>query len=224
MTGDRNGGRSGWNEETLRRAFSSPPADAPRRSDCPNPEELADAAAGRLTAEATAAIVDHLIGCAACRVAWQVAHGAEAAAPAGRRSPDRRGLAFWRVLGALAAGVAIVIAGYTLRQDQDASSEDQRRGAPHDSIVAIEGNGVAAPRDTLRLRWSEVDQARYDVTLSLPSGRAIHESLPLDRAEYLVPEAALATVPAGATILWQVTVRRYDGTRLVSPTFSVTVR
>lgn len=224
MTGDWSGGRSGWDEEALRRTFSAPPADAPRRSDCPSSKQLADAAAGRLPAETTAAIVDHLIGCAACRVAWQVAHGAEAAAPAGRQSPPRRGLAAWRVLGALAAGVAIVIAGYALRRDQNAAIEDHRCGAPHATIVAIEGNAVAAPRGALRLRWSEIEQARYDVTLSLPSGETIHESLHLDRAEYAVPEAVLATVPAGTTILWQVTARRDDGTRLVSPTFSVTVR
>jgi hypothetical protein len=88
-------------------------------------------------------------------------------------------------------------------------------------LRALVGSGAtdAMPRDHVVLRWEGGPPgAAYDVRVLDTELRLLHEANGLAGAELAVPAAALAAVPDGATLLWQVDARVGDQ-RVSSPTF-----
>src|SRR5436853_381237 len=70
------------------------------------------------------------------------------------------------------------------------------------------------------LRWSPLAGAvAYDVQVSTEDLRAVVAAKGQTATEYRVPESALAGLPPGARLLWQVDAVRPDGTHENSPTF-----
>jgi hypothetical protein len=76
------------------------------------------------------------------------------------------------------------------------------------------------PRQHFALRWSDAGQgARYSLTVTTADLAPVFSRTGLLETEALVPEEALAKLPAGAELVWTVEALLPDGTRLSSPAF-----
>jgi len=216
-------------EGGLREAFAALPERGAGTAACPAPEVLWDAAAGHLSEAGRHAIIDHTTACADCALAWRVATdlGAGAAmAPttwkwplAARDRPWGWPLAATRTLLA-AAAVLIVVAGVrvALRPADPATYRAAGSGAVASTLPA----DAPLPRNGFRLEWSAGSPgARYDVRVADEDLQILDRALALDAPHHVVPAAALAALPEGARVLWQVEVVLPDGRRVVSDTFAV---
>jgi hypothetical protein len=82
---------------------------------------------------------------------------------------------------------------------------------------------AALPRDAARLRWElapAAPGARFDVRVTGADLTVITEATDLAAPELLVPREALAALPPGALLYWQVDATLPGGGRLRSPTFT----
>jgi hypothetical protein len=204
-----------------RAAFAeSDPAPDPRS--CPTPETLWSAVRGELPAGHLGEVLDHIAACAACAEDWRLAaelirQEERAAMVPGKVLQGRFGA--WRPLAAaaaLAAGLLIAVGVYRVDRPQ----EPAYREARHAGIRSLLAAGQALPRQAAVLRWSPLAGAvAYDVQVSTEDLRAVVAAKGQTATEYRVPESALAGLPPGARLLWQVDAVRPDGTHENSPTF-----
>jgi hypothetical protein len=75
------------------------------------------------------------------------------------------------------------------------------------------------------LRWTPGPEGTtYNLQVATERLEKISEARGLTAAEYLVPEAALRMVPAGARVLWRVETVLPDGSRAGSRTFRTRVQ
>jgi hypothetical protein len=73
-------------------------------------------------------------------------------------------------------------------------------------------DGEPLPRRRFVLRWSTCPEGTtYDIRVTTEDLEPIARALALDRPEFIVPESALASVPGGGRILWQVTAHLPGG-------------
>jgi hypothetical protein len=209
-----------------RAAFAEPDA-APDPASCPTPETLWSAVRGELPAQQMGEVLDHVAACAACAEDWRLAaeinrQEERAAAAPGKVIPGRFGQ--WRPLAAaaaLAAGLLIAVGVY--RTQQPAQPPIYR--GPHPGVSSLLPQGQALPREAAVLRWSQVAGAvSYDVQVSTEDLRPVATAKGQTGTEYRIPPGALAGLPPGAKLLWQVDAVRPDGTHETSPTFTTTVR
>lgn len=206
-----------------RAAFAASDA-APDPASCPTPETLWSAVRGELPAERMREVVDHVAACAACAEDWRLAaeinrQEEKAATVPGRVIPGRFGR--WRPLAAaaaLAAGLLIAVGVY--RTHQPMPEPTYRGEARHAGIRSLLPEGQAIPREAAVLRWSPLAGAvSYDVQVSTEDLRAVATAKGQTATAYRVPQSALAGLPSGARLLWQVDALRPDGTHENSPTF-----
>ena len=81
------------------------------------------------------------------------------------------------------------------------------------------------PRSHFLLRWTPAGPgARYDVTVATIELRPLHEATALLAPELLVPEAALASVPSGGTVIFIVKARLADGRQAAAVAFEARVQ
>jgi hypothetical protein len=205
-----------------RAAFAEPDA-APDPASCPTPETLWSAVRGELPAQQMGEVLDHVAACAACAEDWRLAaeinrQEERAAAVPGKVIPGRFGQ--WRPLAAaaaLAAGLLIAVGVYRTQQPVQPPIF---RGNPHPGISSVLPQGQALPREAAVLRWSPLAGAvSYDVQVSTEDLRPIATAKGQTGTEYRIPPSALAGLPPGAKLLWQVDAVRPDGTHENSPTF-----
>jgi hypothetical protein len=206
----------------LRAAFAAPAVAAPDPQSCPSPETVWAAVRGEL--------VEHTAVFEACAEDWRLAavlasqSSAAAAATPGKLLQGRFGQ--WRPLmaaAALAAGLLIVVGIY--RTGGFGPSQPTYREAGETAIRSLLPAGQALPRQGAVLRWSPVAGAEsYDVRLSTEDLRLVLTAQSQKAPSYAVPESALAGLPPGAKLLWQVDAVFPDGGRRSSPTFTVELR
>lgn len=210
-----------------RAAFAEPDA-APDPASCPTPETLWSAVRGELPAQQMGEVLDHVAACAACAEDWRLAaeinrQEERAAAVPGKVIPGRFGQ--WRPLAAaaaLAAGLLIAVGVYRTQQPVQPSAY---RGVPHAGISSVLPQGQALPREAAVLRWSpSAGAVSYDVQVSTEDLRTVATAKGQTGTEYRIPPSALAGLPPGARLLWQVDAVRPDGTHETSPTFVTAVR
>jgi hypothetical protein len=126
----------------------------------------------------------------------------------------------------MAAAAVLLLAAASVfvlsRRDQpDPTFRDPGRSAI-ESLVRADGG---LPRNAFRLRWSPGPQdARYDVRVTTEDLRVIATVRDLAQPELVIDAAALAALPQGSRVLWQVEVARPNGEREVSPTFVTRVQ
>jgi hypothetical protein len=210
-----------------RAAFAEPDA-APDPASCPTPETLWSAVRGELPKERMAAVVDHVAACAACAEDWRLAaeivrQEERAAAGPAKVIPGRFGQ--WRPLAAAAALAAGLLIAVGLYHTQQPPREPTYREARHAGIRSLLAEGQALPRQAAVLRWSPLAGASsYDVQVSTEDLRPVAAAKGQTATEYRIPESALAGLPAGSRLLWQVDAVRADGTHENSPTFSTPVK
>lgn len=212
---------------SLRAAFTAPAA-APDPESCPAPEKIWEAVRGELPPAELRQVVEHTASCAACAEDWRLAAelGRQSAAAAvtapGKVLQGRFG---WRPLmtaAALAAGLLLAVGIYRTAFNP---APPTYREAGSEAIRSLVPEHQALPRQGAVLRWSPVPGAEsYDVRISTEDLRLVLTAQSLKTASYAVPESALATLPPGSKLLWQVDAVFPDGSRRSSETFSVEVQ
>jgi putative zinc finger protein len=215
---------------SLRAAFTAPAAAAPDPESCPAPEKIWEAVRGELPPAELRQVVEHTASCAACAEDWRLAAelGRQSAAATvtapGKVLQGRFGR--WRPLAAaaaLAAGLLLVVGVY--RTGILGPGQPTYREAGSEAIRSLVPEDQALPRQGAVLRWSPVPGAEsYDVRISTEDLRLVLTAQSLKAASYPVPESALAGLPPGSKLLWQVDAVLPDGTRRTSETFTVEVR
>ena len=210
----------------LREAWATASGQATPRLDCPEPGALWDAARGEAPPGEAHLLVRHTAECPACAEAWRLAvevgRGmAEAPGAEGvdaSRASRRPGPLAW--IGIAAAVAAIAVGGAALvgrgREVERPLFRDSERFA----LRSLVSESVPLSRTHCVLRWSGGPAGtRYNVEIASERLEVLDRARDLDRPEYLVPAKALAALPPGARLLWQVELRAPDGSRLTSATF-----
>lgn len=215
----------------LRAAFATPDL-APDPQSCPSPETIWSAVRGELPPQQLREVLDHVSGCAACAEDWRLAaelnrqQAAEAATAPGKVIAGRFGQ--WRPLAVAAAIAAGLLIGVTVYRAGDVGPQEptyREAERPHAGIRSLLPAGQALPRQSPVLRWSPLpDVASYDVQVSTEDLRPVAAAKGQTVAEYRIPESALAGLPPGAQLLWQVDAVRVDGSRESSPTFTTSLQ
>src|SRR5262249_31695274 len=85
-------------------------------------------------------------------------------------------------------------------------------------------DGAGLPRADLVLRWSAPEGSRCEVLLFTEDLRPLARASGVTSGEWRVPQDALAKVPEGGRVFWQVEALLPDGTRTQSPTWAVGIR
>jgi len=217
--------------ERLRIAFAAPAVAAPEPERCPPPETIWAAVRGELPPRELREVVEHTAVCEACAEDWRLAAelvrqetAAAAETTPGKVLQGRFGA--WRPLlaaAALAAGLLIAVGLY--RTGAFSPGPPAYREAESETIRSLLAKNQALPRQGAVLRWSPVPGAEsYDVRISTEDLRLVFTAQSLKSPSYSIPESALASLPPGAKLLWQVDAVFPDGTRRSSPTFTASVR
>jgi hypothetical protein len=101
----------------------------------------------------------------------------------------------------------------------------RRRTSPGYTVASLVSDDMPLPRHAFRLQWTPgPDGSRYQVRVTTEDLRELATAADLTAAELIVEPAALATLPDGATVFWQVDVLLPAGERITSPTFAVRVQ
>jgi hypothetical protein len=221
-------------DQRLLEILSKVPLEGVATPDCPSPETIWDAASGTLSPERVESLGEHAAGCCACAVIWReaiVLTRAVASSPVvtlpSRGSPSGRMTIHWPVITALAATILLGVVAICLsRVDAPLTGAGAVHREPEArSIRSLLAESMPLARDDFRLRWTEgAAGARYRVQVTTADLDLLSEGRDLERAEFLVPVAALEGVAAGDTLLWQVEAVAPDGSRVTSPTFLARIR
>lgn len=210
--------------ERLRRAFTALSATARPMDDCPEPERLWQAARGELAPGDLRDVIDHTSRCDACAEAWRLAANLADQAPVRQASPRPRVAApqWWR-LAAAAAVVAAAVGVFQLHDVANRRPYSDFRDASGYGIVSAVPADEALPRDAFVLRWRlepAVEGARYDIWVTVDDLTPVAKKQDLETPEFQVPAAALAEMPSGTKLLWQVKATDAEGEDLGSTTFT----
>ncbi|HEX5042892.1 MAG TPA: hypothetical protein VFV75_08290 [Candidatus Polarisedimenticolaceae bacterium] len=188
---------------------------------CPPAEALWDAAHGRGDRAGREAIAAHLAACPACASSWRLAQELREqpmAAPAGG---GRLGSRLLWALAAVAAGAVLLVSPLRERFREGGTEAPVVYRAPGAGEPVSEISDLSVlPREAFVLRWSGGPPGtRWDLEVSDASLRPLHQAGGLTAPTQRVPADALASLPSGATVLWQVRARLPDGRVLVSETW-----
>jgi hypothetical protein len=204
--------------DELRDAFAGLGETAVPGPDCPAPDRLWAAATAEAPVEERHEIIAHTATCASCASAFRLARGLSEEKK--EASLVRGPWARWTpVLGALAAVLllAIVVPGLWR------SKPGPYRGGQAQEIRSLADE--ALPRDRAELRWTPGPVGtRYEVRVLTRGGEEIAVESELEAPRYAIPASALAGVPAGTVLYWQVKALHPDGKSSVSKTFEVRLR
>jgi hypothetical protein len=211
----------------LRDAWAKSSGEDTPRPDCPEPAALWDAARGEAAPGEAQRLVRHTAECPACAEAWRLAvevgrgmaEAPGATAVGTSLAPSRRpGPLAW--IGIAAAVTAIAVGGAALVQRGREVDPPLFRDSERLALRSLVGESIPLSRARCVLRWSGGPAGtRYNVEVATERLEILDRARDLDRPEYLVPAKALAALPPGARLLWQVELRAPDGSRLTSATF-----
>lgn len=213
----------------LRAAFAAPAAAAPDPESCPAPEKIWEAVRGELPPAGLRQVIEHTARCEACAEDWRLAAELERQSAAAAETAPGKVLqgrfGRWRPLmaaAALAAGLLVAVGLYRTALNP---GQPTYREAGSEAIHSLVPESQALPRQGAVLRWSPVPGAEsYDVRISTEDLRPVLSAQSLKTASYAIPASALAGLPPGSKLLWQVDAVSPDGSRHSSPTFTVEVK
>lgn len=210
---------------TLRRlqdAFASPDSPGTAAGIHPEADRIWMAVHRELPQREIDVVILHTATCAACAEAWRIAHDvARTTQPvaAAWRSP-------WVWAPTMAAAALLVFGIVTDRAPRfaDSSPSEYRQGAD-ETVKPLVEDGASLSRDRLVLRWTPgPDGSRYNLRVMTEDLQPITTWWSLEKPEYHVPTSALAKLPAGTRLLWQVDTVIPGEPRRTSPTFIVRVQ
>lgn len=210
--------------ERLRRCFASLADEAAPGAACPDPERLWSAAGGERPPAEARLLVLHTSECPPCAEAWRLAR--EIRADAGVRRPHVARSRWWVGTLSLAAGLAaVVLAGVVVLREGRGPAAPRYRDQDRIALRAEVDEDRPLPRTAFVLRWSSIGEgARYDLRVATAGLAVVYSARGLTATAHQVPADALAGLPSGARLLWQVEVAAPDGTRTTSPTFMVRIQ
>lgn len=190
--------------------------------ECPTPELLVSSGRGELGAREDRQVILHIGVCTACATAWKIAREvASERVPLRESAVGRSFVAQGWFRWAAAAAVLVVAVGLGV-----VILTPEREGVP--VYRAPEGQWLRSavradeplPRDEFTLRWTAGPEGTfYDVRVLGARLEPLARAEGLERPEYTVREKALAQLPPGTRILWQVTAHPPDGQPVESETF-----
>ncbi len=212
--------------DVLRKAFVADAEMHGGGEECPSAEALWKSAGGELMKQENEEIILHIGECGACAAAWRLAREmAKDKVPVGdsqlARGPTVRAWAPWLAAAAVllvAVALGVQLTGpWSKRQPVYRAQEDAW-------LTPVTADGDSLPRDQFVLRWNAGPEGTsYDVRVTTEDLDLVAQGRMLDASEFMVPEEALAALPAGARLFWQVTAHIPDGRRLDSDSFLVVV-
>ncbi|RMF74928.1 MAG: hypothetical protein D6738_05100 [Acidobacteria bacterium] len=225
--------------DRLREALATPRPGARPAGPCPGDDVIRAAARGELAAARREAVVDHALGCPDCTIAWRLAlemareergHGSDATAvafrPADRAAAQRRARRWTparvAVLAA-AASLALVAVGLGVLWPERPAPSSGLRLAGGVAIRSLVDASRPLPRDNAVLRWEGPEVESWDVFVTTSDLTPIASAHGLTEPRYRVPPEALAGLPPGARIVWQVTGVSVADRRTISRTFVSTL-
>jgi hypothetical protein len=208
----------------LPQAFAALAEDAVPGADCPEPERLWSAVAGELPATDARSLVLHTAACPSCAESWRLARAlvgeTHVRRPATARTRWRGG-----PLSMAAAVAAVVLAGGAVLRQSTGPVAPRYRDPRDEVLRALVTEDRPFSRADCVLRWSAIGEgARYDLRVATTTLRVVYSVRGLAATEHPVPAEALAGLPAGTRLLWQVEATTPDGTRATSPTFVVRIQ
>ena len=215
-------------DETLKAAFQDL-GDADRR-ECSSDDldRVWRALDGTLEAEERRELVDRLAADPALAEAWRVAR--ELCAAGGldadaRVAPARQPTPGWQRGWLAAAAVVLAAIGAVLVFQRVRPADETFRTPEGYSVESLIGGDATLPRTEFRLRWTPgPTDTRYQVRVTTEDLRVLAVAADLPAPEYVVPAEALAPVPSGTRVLWQIDARLAGGERVSSATFTTRVR
>jgi len=189
---------------------------------CPAPEDLWALTLGELPQAKASQVVLHSSRCARCGTALRIAlEMGEQVAPVvavPKPFPRRRLAAGLGLAAAIAATVVVV------PRLRPADTGIHERGSAEDGVRSLVP-GTPRPRSNLVLEWSPYPGAlRYQVTLASTDLRVVFQRPGVTGTRVEVPETALASVPPGAHLVWEVEAILADGRAIKSPAFDLTLQ
>lgn len=209
-------------QQRLRAAWSPNPT-ARGRAPSPTTDELWQVAHGDLPTERAIDVLDRALddpaALAEFHLASAIAAATQSAQPSPRATPTR-GFGGFAIVGALAAAMLAV---WWVRPRTTGDTEPVYRDAATPGLSST--TPAVVRRDACVLRWRTADTANvtFDITVSTDEPAVVARAQHLSTAFYEVPAAALATLPAGAVLLWQIEAVAADGARTRSQTFTTTL-
>ena len=171
------------------------------RTDCPPPDVIWDAVTLVADVDVRLGVIEHVALCADCMRDWQIA------AELDRVSPHSTA-ASWRPSAgwlATAAGLIVVVGAVGIATHLTVPVEPAYRGARPVEAVAT---AAEIPREHFTLHWAGGGQgASYTLRVFNQTLSQVLLETVTEQTTYQVPASALATVPAGASVYWQVETR-----------------
>jgi hypothetical protein len=210
------------------------PAAGPPPPDHPETEAIWDAATGRLDAEATAQVVDHLAQCSDCAEEWRLALALDKErlgepAPSGTvvPLPLRPGRStWWDPRWAAAAALVVAAIGLTVFLPKSPTGDSVAyRGTDRPQIESLVRDNAPVTRAGFKLEWKPVPRAvTYDLVLQTSGLDEVLRVTGLTKPEYDVPKEKLEPLRPASHLVWQVEAVFPDGTRSPRPaTFRLTL-
>jgi hypothetical protein len=204
--------------ERLRAALASLPEDARTPADA---ERIFTALHGEMSQEEREAIIEELVTNPDAAHVWRLAMELTP-----EPAPDEHVVApqkkyGWAVWLPVAASVLLAIGiGWQLFNPWRVTVTPVYRTIDQRSIRSEVPEGVPLSRANPVLRWSAVEGARYRVRVLTSGLEPVEEAEDLTVPEYRLSPTALARVPSGGQLLWQVEARVPGSPGVASPTFS----
>ena len=205
-------------DDRLRSAWAALGA-GPAREPCPEPGVLFDGAAGLLPPADRDALIDHLAVCGTCSAEWRMATQLQPVQSAKVILGPAR---WWAAGGGIAALAALLL--FVLQPMPRAPDPWRAVDDSHELATSL-SNGSVLPRSAFTLSWTGgAPDDRFIVHLSGVDLDPIYASEPTAERTWTAPPEALAELPDGAALYWQVEVLAADGSRARSATFAVRLR
>ena len=212
---------SRFEPDRLAEMLSSAGAAARPRLDCPSADQIWAALHLEVPPGERERIIDHTTECPVCAEAWQLAMEIERA-DATRVKPVtqfawRDHVPTWARIAA--AVLVLAVGGVLVARWRQPGERPQVRDGATPAIRSLVPEGAALPRDGFVLRWAGgPDGARYDVVVTTPGLDVIADVRDLERPEYRVDPARLASLASGTRLLWRVVAHAPDGSTVSSAT------
>jgi hypothetical protein len=213
--------------ERMRAMLEAAAASAAPGSECPEPDLLWRALHQELSSSAAEDVVAHIAGCPSCREAWKLAREiADSGRPEEAPQPADHPKALrtpWHMAAAAVAAAACIVIGVAIVRDRRDEPTRFRDPAPS-TVSAIVSPDIPLSRDPCLLRWTPGPEgSRYQVHVATEALEVIASSGTIDAVEYQLPSEAVASLPPGSKLVWQVEVLAPDGARWSSPVFTATL-
>jgi hypothetical protein len=181
-------------------------------------ERIFSALHGQMSPEQRRAVIDELLASADGLEAWRLAM--ELAPPGAQPAAAAWTSPAWRWMPLAAALVIMVAGSWFVLAPRRTQAPPVYRSLEDVTIASALPDGAPLARANAVLRWTPVEGARYHVRVLTAALEPLDEADGLTTAEYRVRPESLATLPSGATLLWQVEARIPGRGTVASPTFS----